>query len=217
MTATRTPEYRKLGLESSNDLIRHDARRGDGRYADAARHAREAGFARLRMGQMMFDAGEFVHATADWLSAAACFYLVPDLKRMRDTFERTRLLVQDKGVPPTRRDITAALTERAEQIAALEQKLARFDRDAAALAPDQPALDWLVRQVRELPGLPRLHAEIATHADRLGHPALAAEHREWAEKFERQDARLEANDATRPADPERARQPAPLCDAPSAP
>ena len=53
MTTTTTPEYLKLELDSSNDIIRHDARRSDRKYPEAALHARDAGLARLQMGQMM--------------------------------------------------------------------------------------------------------------------------------------------------------------------
>ena len=95
MTATATPEYRKLELESSNDIIRHDARRSDRKYPEAALHAREAGLARVRMGQMMFDAGDFPQAVADWLSAAACFYLATDPMRMREALNRVQKLDPD--------------------------------------------------------------------------------------------------------------------------
>ncbi len=136
MTATETSEYRKLELDSSNDLIRHDARRSDRKYPEAALHARQAGLARLRMGQMMFDVGQFVSAAEDWLSAAACFYLANDLKRMRETFARAQKLVQEGKVPPERRDIHAALQEREEQLAVLDQKSSPLDDSGSPRQPD---------------------------------------------------------------------------------
>ena len=136
MTATRSPEYRKLELESSNDLIRHDARRGDGKYSDALRHAFQAGLARDRMGQMMFEDGQFHYATEDWLSAAACFLLAADPRCMRDAFERAQTLVHEGKVPPERRDIHAALKEREGQLAALDQKLSPADDREHPRQPD---------------------------------------------------------------------------------
>src|SRR5436853_2447565 len=112
MTGTMTEEYRKLGLDSSNDMMAHDSRRVLGRYPEAALHIREAGFGRFRMGQIMFDAGDFAQAAADWLSAAACFYLVPDLERMHDCIERVRQLNREGKIPPERRDLHVALKER---------------------------------------------------------------------------------------------------------
>jgi hypothetical protein len=99
MTATESPEYRKLALDSSNDIIRHDTRRSDRKYVEAAWHALRAGDARRRMGQMMFDAGELVLAAEDWPSAAACFYLVPNLGQMRETFDRVKKLDQEGKIP----------------------------------------------------------------------------------------------------------------------
>src|ERR1700674_3025743 len=121
MTATETPEYRKLALDSSNDMIRHDARRGCGEYAGAALYISEAGSGRLRMGQIMLDAGDFPRAAADWLSAAACFYLATDLERMKECVERVRQLDREGKIPAERRDIHTALKEREAQIKASTQ------------------------------------------------------------------------------------------------
>lgn len=188
MTALETPEYRKLALDSSNEMMDHDGDRGLGRYAKAARHIREAGFGRLRMGQIMFDAGEFVHAAEDWLSAAACFYLVPDLERMREAFGRVQALDRAGHIPAERRDIRAAIVEREGQFHELGQKLKRFlqheERMVDARRPAQEALDSLLPQLRELPGLPKLHELIAHQAARLGQLPLASEHLDWAEKFD---------------------------------
>lgn len=190
MNATVSPEYRQLGYDTSNDMIRHDARRGDRKYAEAALHIRNAGLGRLQMGEMMFDAGEIVYAAEDWLSAAACFYLVPDLERMRDAFDRVRKLDQEGKIPLNRRDIHEAIKERAEQIKTLERKLAQF-RDRDKHANDQEILNWLLAQVRELPGLPELHSAIARVATRLAQTARASEHIAWAEKFAPNDAQVE--------------------------
>lgn len=129
MTATETPEYHKLSLDSSNDMIEYDASRALGRYPNAALHIRDAGIGRLRMGQMMFDAGEFAHAAEDWLSAAACFCLVPDLKRMNDTTELVRKLDREGKIPPERRDLHAALKEREGQLVELDRKEKQFRTD----------------------------------------------------------------------------------------
>ncbi len=185
MTTTNTPEYRKLELESSNDIIRHDARRSDRKYAAAALHARAAGTARLRMGQIMFDASDFTQAAADWLAAAACFHLATDPKRMRDALDRAQQLECAGKIPPERRDIHTALKEREEELQVLEAKLARFHAEYAAHAGSgSEALDWLQTQVRELPGSLDLHTAIVTHAGQLGQKALAARHLDWAEQIE---------------------------------
>jgi hypothetical protein len=120
MTATKSPAYRQLALDSSNDMIEHDADRTLGRYPKAAWHILRAGNARVHMGQIMFAAGEFVLAAEDWLSAAACFYLATDLGRMRVAFELAEKLDQDGKIPSERRDLHAALKQREEQIKTLE-------------------------------------------------------------------------------------------------
>jgi hypothetical protein len=189
MTTTETPEYRKLALDSSNEMMDHDGDRGLGRYPQAALHIREAGFGRLRMGQIMSDSGDFVHAAEDWLSAAACFYLVPDLERMRDAFERVRRIDQAGHIPAERRDIHAAIKEREEQLRTLDEKLNQFRQEYGRMVgPTQTAnpktLEWLLRQVRELPGSPLLHANISNQALQLGLQPLAIESLDWALRFD---------------------------------
>ncbi len=130
MNAAANAEYRKLALDSSNDMMDHDGEHALGRYPKAARHILQAGETRVRMGQLMFDEGQFAQAAADWLSAAACFDLVPDLERMRDAFERVRKLEHEGKIPPERRDIHAAIKEREEEIKTLEQKLNQFHQDS---------------------------------------------------------------------------------------
>ena len=150
MPATMTDEYRQLGYDTSNDMIRYDSRRGIGEYAQAALHIRNAGFGRLRMGQMMHDAGEFVLAAENWLSAAACFLLATDPKEMQETLARAQQLDQEGKIPPERRDIHAAMKEREAELKELEQKLKRFQgrNTTTGLIPGHAAsqeylLDWL--------------------------------------------------------------------------
>jgi tetratricopeptide (TPR) repeat protein len=169
-------------------MIDHDADRTLGRYPKAAAHIRDAGFGRLRMGELMFADGNFAQAAADWLSAAACFYLATDLERMREAFDRVQKLDQEGKIPPERRDIHAALKEREEQIKVIEQRLAEFEleysRVVSGVRTANDTGDFLLGRVRELPGLPKLHALIAIQANRLGQLPLAIEHLEWAEKFD---------------------------------
>lgn len=197
MNTTTTAEYRKLRLDSSNDMIEHDADRTLGRYPKAAWHILQAGIARVRMGQMMFDAGNFTQAAADWLSAAACFDLATDPKRMRETLDRVRQLNQEGQIPPERRDIHIALKEREDELPALETKLLQFHEDYAnrvgsALTASPETLDWLQKQVRDLPGWLGLHTAIVRHAGRLGQTTLAARHLDWAEQIEPGHPELDA-------------------------
>jgi hypothetical protein len=197
VNATTNSEYRKLELDSSNDMIEHDADRTLGRYPKAAWHILQAGLARERMGQMMFDGGDFTQAAADWLSAAACFDLATDPKRMRDALDRARTLDHEGKIPPERRDLHEALKEREEQLKALEEKLTQFDQGYRRLAGTthavgQLVLDFLLQQVRSLPGCTFLHAAIASQAGRLGQRHLAFKHLAWAEKFEPGNPHLES-------------------------
>ena len=197
MTTTMTEEYRQLGYDTSNDMIRHDARRTDRKYEEAALHIRDAGLGRLRMGQMMYDAGEFALAVEDWLSAAACFYLVPDLERMNDATELVRKLDCEGKIPPERRDLHAALKEREEQLVELDSRLKQFRIDYSCMVgstrmPMPEALDFLRKKVRDLPGYPKLHAEISGQAMGLGQQAIARESLDWAIRFDPDSPHLKA-------------------------
>src|SRR4051794_4006963 len=90
MNVTETTEYSKRERDSSNEIIRYDARRGDREYAQAAWHALKAGHGRRVMGLLMRDAGEFTQAAEDWLSAAACFHLATDHKGLWTGIEKVR-------------------------------------------------------------------------------------------------------------------------------
>jgi hypothetical protein len=189
MNATMSPEYRQLELDSSNDIIRHDARRSDRKYEEAAIHARQAGTARARMGQMMFDEGQFVYAAEDWLSAAACFYLATHIGLLAASIERVRKLDHSGHIPAERRDLHAAQKEREEQQKALNRKLTElyegYKRRVEASPPaNQDALDFLLTQLRELPGYADLHFAIYRQAKMLSQEPLAAEHLRWAATFD---------------------------------
>lgn len=197
MIATQTPEYRKLEIDSSNDLIEHDAGRGLGRYASAALHARNAGQARLRMGEITFPEGEYENAAEDWLSAAACFYLVPDPLRMRACLERVQQLAAEDRIAEGRRDIHEAISERESQLQTLEERLQQFWLEYSRLvgpartaSPD--VLAFLIRHVREFPGSPQLHAEISGQALQLDRRDLAVEALDWAQQFDPESPHLAA-------------------------
>jgi hypothetical protein len=189
VSITDNPEYRKLRLDSSNDLIRHDARRGDGEYEQAALHARQAGLARQQMAAMAFAAGEYVRAASDWLSAAACFHLATDPERMRDALASAQQLEREGRIPAENRHVFAALREREEDARELGEKIRQFradlDRKGGLMASgDTARLDWLLGRVRELPGYPWLHVAISFQARRSGQDQLADQHLTWAVRFE---------------------------------
>lgn len=188
MTMLASPEYKSLVTASSNDMIRHDTYRGMGEYEQAALHIREAGLGRVRMGQLTYSAGDYPRAAADWLSAAACFYLVPDPERMRQCVERVQQLDREGKIPADRRDIHAALKEREGELGRVQCKVDQFlkgaDRFVDSKPTEQAHLEYLLPQVRDLPGLPQLHAAIALQATHMGERGLASEHLAWAEQFD---------------------------------
>ncbi|MBX9580259.1 MAG: hypothetical protein K2X87_08115 [Gemmataceae bacterium] len=181
------PEYKRLALDSSNEMMDYDGDRGLGRYEPAARHVRAAGAGRERMARLAFDAGEYRWAASGWLSAAACFDRLPDLGRMRACLGRAQELERRGKIPPEYPRLFGALRERERELIDLERRLAAFDAEYARLdgsGDDRATLDWLLEQVRELPGLPALHHRIARHAERLGDHDLARRHLDWADVFE---------------------------------
>ena len=116
MTTTMNTEYWKLALDSSNDMIEHDADRTLGRYPKAAWRILQAGLAREPHGQMMFETANFSQAAADWLSAAACFFLATDPKEMQESLARVQKLdheAEDSTRTPrhSRRDKGSAKAE----------------------------------------------------------------------------------------------------------
>jgi tetratricopeptide (TPR) repeat protein len=202
MNATLPPEYRDLALDSSNEMMAYDSRWVLGRYAEAAWHMLQAGLARERMGQITFDAGNFAQAAADWLSAAACFLLATDPKRMHETLARVQQLDQEGKIPPERRDIHTALIERKSEPQTLANKLSAFDweyrqRVGPTGTARQETLDWLLRLVRELPGSPHLHARLSGQAHALGQRDLAVQSLDWALRFDPNSPHLMSLQATR--------------------
>jgi hypothetical protein len=188
MTTTINTEYRTLERESSNDLIRHDARRGDGKYAEAAWHALQAGHGRRRMGILKRDAGEFTYAAEDWLSASACFYLATNPNLLRAGIEKVRELDQAGHIPPERPDLHEAFQEREKQLETLERRLTEFveeytRRFGSATAASQERCEFLQKHVREFPGFARLHYALYQQARELGNAPFAAEHLHWAAEF----------------------------------
>jgi hypothetical protein len=185
MTGTKSREYRQLEQESSNQLMEHDSRRVLGRYEEAAYRALQAGQDRARMGQLCCEAGEYAEAAEDWLSATACFLLATAPKQAVGALGLLRRLEAEGKVPAERPDLRNALREREQQLNDLnrqvEQFLHGFEQPGKA---DERTLGSLLRQVRDLPGLPALHYAIYRQASELGQQALADKHRVWAGTFD---------------------------------
>ncbi len=197
MTVTETPEYKRLALESSNEMIEHDASRGLGRYPEAALHSKQAGLDRLRMGQIMFDAGQFGYAVEDWLSAATCFLLGGAEKEAETSLDLVAHLEQQGNIGQDRKDLRVALSERKKQLTELGQRRQRLLQQygltaGSSLAPSRAVLDFLLGQVKELPGYPLLHYALYRQADQLGDHRLAAEHLYWAWAFQPDNANYTA-------------------------
>jgi hypothetical protein len=187
MTSNDTPEYRKLALDSSNDLIRYDSRWILGEYPSAAFHALRAGIARTNMGVIKVKEKDFTQATADWLSAAHCFNLATRPQLVRRTLDWVLQMGKEGKIPPERRDLFAAIAEREEEYKKLEQRITEFQhyvqRAGSSITGGQEALDQLLRWLRELPGFWKLHALIFLQAQQLGQLTRAIEHLNWADKL----------------------------------
>jgi hypothetical protein len=158
-----------------------------GWYEVAAYAALQAGIERERMGRMMIEAGEVVFAAEDWLSAAACFLLATAPARSSALLDEVRRLDAEGKVPTDRRDMHAALREHGQGLETLIERIARFRRELDERhteVPDPQTLDYLLKQVRDLPGLADLHAAIHQQAAALGRQELADKHLAWAKAFD---------------------------------
>ena len=196
-TIESTPGYKQLALDSSNDMIRYDSLWVQGDYSEAAWHVRRAGFARQQMGQIQFETGEFADAAEDWLSAAECFYLATELKKMQDCIERVQRLRNNGQIPAPRSDILETLAEREDQAPLLNKGIEDFLRGFHSIAgpeltASQAALDYLSKSVARLPGLSKLHYAIYRQSLQLGSSALAVEHLKWAYRFEPENSNYAA-------------------------
>lgn len=185
MSVFYDPEYKRLNLDSSNEMMEYDGDRGLGRYEKAARHIREAGFGREQMARLALAASDYRWASANSTCAADCFRQATDPARMRASLGRAQDLERQGKIPPQHRHIVRAIREREGELADLEQRLAAFDAEYTerALGDDRATLDWLIERVRDLPGLPRLHERVALHAGRVGDHDLARRHLDWAAVF----------------------------------
>jgi hypothetical protein len=189
MTGTKSAEYRDLEHESSSRLLEHDSRRVLGRYEEAAYHALQAGTGRDRMGRLCFQAGEFAEAAEDWLSAVACFLLATANQQAAGVLELLRRLEADGKIPAERSDLVGTLRGREREWKDLNERIQQFLRDFGRQGhqldvADQSTLRFLLRHVRDLPGLASLHYAIFRQATALGQEELADRHLAWAATFD---------------------------------
>jgi tetratricopeptide (TPR) repeat protein len=194
MTSNDTPEYRKLALDSSNDLIRYDSRWILGEYTSAAFHALKAGIARREMGKIKFKEKDFTQTAADWLCAVHCFSLATRPQLVRTTLDWVLKVEKEGKIPRDRRDLYVAIAEREEEYKKLEQRITELQRDVqragSSITGGQETLDQLLRWLRELPGFWKLHALIFLQAQQLGQLTRAIEHLDWADKLFPGDQRV---------------------------
>lgn len=195
MSATEQHQYRDLQRESSNFLMEHDSRRVLGRYAEAAYDALEAGRRRARMGQLCYAAGEYAEAFEDWLSAAECYLQGTGKKQAAEILSLLQRVEADSKMPATHLDLHAALREREHGLDELRQREQRFLRDLTLQGrqidrADERTLEFLLEQVRGLPGLALLHYMIYRQASDLGRQDLAERHLVWAATFDPDNASL---------------------------
>jgi hypothetical protein len=197
MTGTKTRAYLDLQHESSSRLLDYDSRWVLGRYEEAAYHALQAGTVRTRMGQLGFDAREYVAAVEDWLSGAACFLLATARQQAADLLDILHRLEAEGKIPVERADLHAALRERDREQKDLNQRVKQFLRDFGQQGyqlqtADERTLQFLLEHVRELPGFPLLHYAIFRQASDLGRQDLVARHLVWAATFDPGNANLVA-------------------------
>lgn len=184
-------DYRQLGLDSSNLMMEWSGQRAQGRYEIAAQAMLEAGAIRQAMAMQAVANEQFDRAAENWLTTAGCFLE----SSLPDQAEPSILAVQDlekRGrISEGRLDLLHALRNRENELVELRDKIACFAADTAGGVPTDRAaaqqhLDWLLKRVRDLPGLPALHRRIEAVALALGDDALAARHAQWAETFRKQ-------------------------------
>jgi tetratricopeptide (TPR) repeat protein len=196
MTPIDSPEYRKLVLDSSNDLIRYDSQWILGEYTAAAFHALRAGIARTNMGVIKVNHQEFTQAAEDWLCAAHCFNLATRPQLARRTLDWVSQMEKDGKIPQQRRDLFAAIATREEEYKTLEQRLTELQHDVQRSGPSpgrgQETLDRLIRWLRILPGFWKLQALIFLQARQIGQIAFAVKHLDWADKLSGGDPRVVA-------------------------
>jgi hypothetical protein len=141
------------------------------------------------MGEMCAGRGEFSWAAEDWLCSADAFLQASDGKRAGQALRKAQELERQGSLPPDRPDLRVALPEREEGLSGLEERIQAFrlavETHGFSLAvPSEAALDFLLKQRRDLPGLADLHAMIARQADGLGKHKLACDHLRWAATFD---------------------------------
>jgi hypothetical protein len=197
MTGTKAHEYDNLERESSSQLMEHDSRQVLGRYEEAAYAALQAGRGRARMGQLCFEAEEYVEATEDWLSAAACLLLATETKHAARVLDLLHRLDVDGKIPAERPDLHATLRERDQELTDLKERMQQFLRNLGLQGhqvdvADERTLRFLLDHVRDLPGFARLHYLIFRQASDLRQQPLADKHLVWAAAFEPDNPNLVA-------------------------
>jgi hypothetical protein len=187
MIAIKDNDYRQLAIDSSNFMLDGDGQWVLGRYEEAAYAFGQAGHMRRCMGQITCAAENFALAAEDWLSATACFVQATDRDQAEASLGLVQWLEEQKRIPANRPDLLAALHQRAEEVQQLKRKVDDFTRmlmpGSFSHAGNDNRLNFLVQQVRELPGYAPLHYEIYKVALDLGRPSLAAKHLRWAAAF----------------------------------
>ncbi len=186
MITLRDPEYRRLSIESSNGMLRHDGEWLQGNYEGAGQAIWRAGQLRLEMARAARQQADPYRALCDALSAAACFVKAGDLKWAELALAG---LTEDGPILSERPDVAEELAKRRRQVRSLARRLKRFAKLLEQhpewfREPGERVLKLLMEQREAFPAYARLYALLAYVENQLGQFVVAARHASLAAELD---------------------------------